>query len=353
MAPPSEADRLLKHLRRQPHSWACCAWREGAEAQAFAHRAEALQPIGSVMKVPLLYGLCQAVLAGEADWSARVPLAEVEALWWPGSDGGAHEAALKSLGAQGRLRDDGRIAWRDLAWAMIAHSDNAATDYFVGQLGQARLEGLPAALGLAGQLEPPTSTLGAFLNWAGPAPGHRPTAWTQSLLRQPRQAFRFAAAQRARAALADPRHLAWLRGLGRHSLPDRRVKALAPTLPQASAKAVAQLMAGVLGDRLAPPGVAAMMQGFLGWPLEAAPQLRAQHAALGYKPGTIEGVLAGAWYQRPASGGPGSVAVLLMKDLPLGLWRRCLATGSMQALERQLLADPQHLAKALGALAQA
>lgn len=85
-----------------------------------------------------------------------------------------------------------------------------------------------------------------------------------------------------------------------------------------------------------------MMRSFLNWPLEAAPQLKAQHAALGYKPGTIDGVLAGAWYQLPAQedGPPASVAVLLLHDLPLADWRAVLASAAMQSAERGLLARP-------------
>lgn len=250
--------------------------------------------MGSVMKLGVLWALGEALAQGRLDPEAWHPQAEVEAFWWPASDGGSHQAALASLQARAGAQAVARWGWAELAWAMVAHSDNAATDFLIWRLGQGAMEAFPAAVGLAGRIEPPVSTLGAFLTWLGPQVGHRPYGWNRRVLGMDRGLFRHEAARRAAQLLERPEALAWLRAHGIHQLPERRVQRLATTLPMGQAEAIAELMARFLaGDWPWPKAWADWCRQALDWPLQAAPHLQAQHRHLLYKPGSLEGVWAG------------------------------------------------------------
>jgi beta-lactamase class A len=111
----------------------------GAEV---AHNADAVFPMASVVKLPILHELYRQVEAGSVDLNKRVLFAAQHLV--PGS---------------GILQDlDFGIAptLKDLATLMITVSDNAATDLVIEQIGLAQVEAAMQALGMTSTTVPMT-----------------------------------------------------------------------------------------------------------------------------------------------------------------------------------------------------
>lgn len=102
------------------------------------HRATAEHVLASTVKVVHLAGYATAVTEGRLDPNQQVRVGDWEA-YYPGFDGGAHGQALTALGIpnNGIIANDPeqRVSVDQLAHAMITYSDNAATDYLRDLLG--------------------------------------------------------------------------------------------------------------------------------------------------------------------------------------------------------------------------
>lgn len=105
-----------------------------------AHRADAVQPLASAVKVLHLAAYQDAVASGVLDPREGVRAGDWERYYVP-TDGGAHAAALQHLGVP--LDETGlyaadpehRVALDDVVAVMIAFSDSAAPDLLRDRLG--------------------------------------------------------------------------------------------------------------------------------------------------------------------------------------------------------------------------
>ena len=102
--------------------------------QEIAHRADELSITASVSKLPVLLELCRQHATGEIDASAPVAVP---------TQGRAHGPNGLSV-----MRDPTTMSLRDLAWLMIAISDNAATDVVCAHVGLDRVTTTLRRLGL-------------------------------------------------------------------------------------------------------------------------------------------------------------------------------------------------------------
>ncbi|WP_158840497.1 serine hydrolase [Saccharothrix deserti] len=105
-----------------------------------SHRAHERQPLASAVKVVHLAAYAKAVETGVVRPDEKVRVGEWEQ-YYLGLDGGAHQASLRSLGipfSNGVTADDPRrfVTLDDLAAVMIRYSDNAATDFLRYRLGE-------------------------------------------------------------------------------------------------------------------------------------------------------------------------------------------------------------------------
>lgn len=123
------------------------------------HRHDEQQALASAVKVVHLAAYARAVAGGELDADEQVPLLDWERWYVPGTDGGAHPAALDRLG----IANDGvsatdltaTVRLDDMVTAMIQESDNAVPDYLRYRLGDDALVEAAAAGGWEG-FEAPT-----------------------------------------------------------------------------------------------------------------------------------------------------------------------------------------------------
>jgi hypothetical protein len=104
-----------------------------------SHRAHDRQPLASAVKVVHLAAYAKAVEAGLARPDDKVRVREWEQ-YYLGLDGGAHQASLRHLDipfSNGVTADDPNrhVTLDDLATVMIRFSDNAAADFLRHRLG--------------------------------------------------------------------------------------------------------------------------------------------------------------------------------------------------------------------------
>ena len=118
------------------------------------HRQDEQQALASAVKVVHLAAYARAVAAGQLDADEQVPLLDWERWYVPGTDGGAHPAALDRLGIANvgvGATDLGATArLDDMVTAMIQESDNAVPDYLRYRLGDDALVEAAAAGGWEG-----------------------------------------------------------------------------------------------------------------------------------------------------------------------------------------------------------
>lgn len=110
---------------------------------ALVHDGDRDRPLASAVKVVHLGAYARAVADGSLDPNEQVPVADWQRWYVPGTDGGAHVAALTRLGIanDGTSPSDPAATVRldDMVTAMIQESDNAVPDYLRHRLGDRAL----------------------------------------------------------------------------------------------------------------------------------------------------------------------------------------------------------------------
>ncbi len=105
-----------------------------------AHRPHERQPLASAVKVVHLGAYARGVERGLVRPDEKVRVGDWEQ-YYLGLDGGAHQAALRALGipfSNGVTADDPQrfVTLDELVAVMVRHSDNAATDFVRFRLGE-------------------------------------------------------------------------------------------------------------------------------------------------------------------------------------------------------------------------
>ncbi len=145
-------DGLLDFIDANRSRVSLVAYRLDDPDSAILLNPDVPRPLASTVKILVLAGYAEAVDEGRWSPDERVPLADVEAFFLPGTDGGAHDRAVEVYRERGWLDASGAVSLRDVVWAMMTVSDNAATDYLLHRLGRERAGALPARLGLGGRM---------------------------------------------------------------------------------------------------------------------------------------------------------------------------------------------------------
>jgi hypothetical protein len=213
---------------------------------------------------------------------------------------------------------------------MMQYSSNAATDYLHLLLGQVRLETTIAGLGMASHTAP-CPFLGQFLlmdNGTGAAAAYlaEPARYGTDVMA-------------ATLAYRDEEAGATRGWRGRSQRPDMGVQMLYSELfnARASAGDYASLMGKIAENRLGTWDHSVLIRRYLEWP--TAFPANQSLAWLGYKGGSLPGVLTASYYAQPWDRARPVVVALFFHDLPLETyrdWRRSLPNDE---LARWLLYD--------------
>lgn len=330
--PLATADDVLAYLEKNPSNVSLAVFDEGAKSPALTYGSPDAFPLASTAKAVVLVAYARAAASGVPAF----PLAELNALYWPGTDGDAHERALADWKRLGAVRD-GKVDGAQVARAMIDQSDNAAADELMLHVGREKL----AAVAGEFRVETPCPIVGQFLQWGD-------AAWREKAARLGRtnlatEAWELAARRRAGARLGGVK-LFWPQ---LPALADQEADAdLANT--RGTAAAYARLMNAVF-TTTEPWG--AIARDALSWPMRRFDSNRARFDVFGAKGGSLPGVLTDAIFIRRKGAARGRAAALFFRRLPPDDWRALMQSYAQQAFLVKLATDDAYAARVKKALA--
>lgn len=340
---PDAARPALNRLLNAPGTVGLAAYRVGQEEQGAYLNADVPMPLASVVKVIHLVAYAEAVAAGELNPTSTVFLDELEAFYLPNIDLGAHTNALGLAEENGRIfSDPPAVLLDEVPGMMIASSSNAATDYLHLLLGQERIEQTAVDLGLASQTAP-CPFLGQFLVMANHLQTSRNSyqAWEQYMA-DPHAYGRdamaltevFSGDEAFRETAVDWR--------SRTRRPDGQTQRLFSKDFNAhgSAADYAGLMARIAQNSLSSGESSYIARRFLEWPMRFSDN-QALFSNLGYKNGSLPGILTTVYYAYPLGDASPIVVAIFFRDLEGRTSREMRDSLAQDELARWLLYDPE------------
>jgi hypothetical protein len=361
---PAAAWPALRRLLDAPGTVGLVAYQAGREGEGVYLNEGAPMPLASIAKLITLAAYAEAVAAGELNPLERVTLAELERYYIPNFDLGAHRRALAELRAADRILspdDEPAVLLEDVAWMMISHSSNAAADYLHFRLGQARIEETALALGLnepAGTHSAPCPFVSQFLMMGNHA---RQSANDRQALAAVEGGVESAAAYgRDLSLLADAyinqaafraAEETWRSRTRRPSIDTQRFFA-EQLAPQGTAGRYAALMHRLAQNGLSNGDSSFLARRILEWPNVFEANLEF-FSNVGYKNGSLPGVLNTAYYAYRWDDAAPVIVVLFYRDLPQQIYRQWRTDLPHDELARWLLADPEAIPALAAALREA
>ncbi len=340
---PEAALPALLQLLAKPGQVGLAAYRVGQAEQGVYLNQDVPMPLASVVKVVHLVAYAEAVAAGELNPLTTVPLADIEAYYQPGLDLGAHERAVAELTANGRtFGAPPNLLLDEVPWMMIRHSANAATDYLHMLLGQARIEETAVALDLYSQTAP-CPFLGQFLAMGNytRAEIDDQTA-VRALIANPDEYGRLVMELTlAYSSSADFRaaQQAW-RDSTRRPIGSTQRLFVANLNAHGTAQEYANLMARIALNGLSNSESSYLARRYLEWPMQFSVN-QALFTNLGYKDGSLPGVLTTVYYAYPRDTLTPVVVALFFRGLDSSTHRAWRNNQAHDELARWLLYDPQ------------
>jgi len=287
-----DAEAVLAYLKAHPRDVALVT-------EGIRHNADRPAPVASAIKIIHLAAYADAVRAGKVSPRERVPVSRWNAYHLPGTDGGAHEAALK------RLKPGATVTLDQLVSAMIEESDNAAADLLRDRLGPAALRRIART---------PVSTINGEM-------------------------LRAFAGCRGSADACLRRHVAGER--------------MTPVLPSferqaAWADTVTRVRPAVLRDVLARLAKDSVARKHLEWPMRQ-PGADPKRIVIGTKGGLLPGVVSEAMYT-VLPGQRARHTVLALRRMPEGAWFSAVQSYAHQQFILKVATDPAFRARVRAAL---
>ena len=338
---PDAAKEAWHSMLESPENVGLAAFRVGDEANGVYLNADVPMPLASVVKIVYLVAYVEAVAAGELDPTSYVPVADLDAFWQPGLDLSAHQNALAELDAQGlMLKNPDQVRLEDVPWMMMRFSSNTAMDYLHYLLGAERIEETAVSLGLTTQTAP-CPFLGQFLAMSNiTRQGDNDYEAILAYLEDP-VLYGQEAMLLTDTFINDPEFRdeqnTWRRANRRPSVSIQRF--FTENLnPQASAGEYAGLMAQIAQNGLNHPDSSFLARRYLEWPM-IFPDNQELFSNLGFKNGTMPGVLNIVYYAYPQGETTPVVVVLFFRDLPNRTYRNWRNNLTHDEFARWLLYD--------------
>jgi D-alanyl-D-alanine carboxypeptidase len=342
---PVSAEAALQRILDAPGTVGLAAYRVGQAGDGVYLNETAPMPLASVVKLLHLVAYVEAVAAGQLNPLSAVPVTELDRYYLPNFDLNAHPTALRALADAGRLfSDPPLLSLEAVPEMMVRYSSNAATDYLHALLGQVVIEETAVSLGLTSQTAP-CPFVGQFLVISNHL---RPTSEDQRVIRAlmsdpaayGREVIRLTDAYTQDDAF-HMAEVAWREGQRRLSLPAQRL--FAENLnAQGSALDYANLMARLAQNGFSNSESSFLARRYLEWPMRF-PVNQEQFSNLGYKNGSLPGVLTTVYYAYPQGETTPVVIALFYRNLPQDTYRRWRNELPHDELARWLLADPAAL----------
>jgi D-alanyl-D-alanine carboxypeptidase len=333
---PSAARPALQRIISAPESVGLVTYEIGSEGEGIYFNADAPMPLASLSKIVNLVAYAEAVDRGTLDPSAWIPIAEIEQAYLPGSDLGAHRASITELGEKGLIStDEQTIPLEQVPWMMIRHSSNAASDYLQMSIGQEIIENTVQTLGMSSHTAP-CPFVGQFLAISNHSRLGNDLQAVEGFIDDP-EYYGQEVMRLTESFMNDPE---FRRAEGHWRAPVSTQRYFSDNLnPQASARDYAQLMSKINQNEIGSDYVNILVRRAIEWPMiyTANQQL---FSTVGYKNGSLPGVLTIAYYGQRLEDGAQVVVVLFFRDIPMQMYRQWRQSLTHDELARWLLSDP-------------
>ena len=340
---PETARPVLDFILESPAQVALVAYRVGQEGDGISLNGDVPMPLASVVKIVHLVAYAEAVAAGELSPTATVTVTDLDRYYLPTLDLRAHSDALTGLEDEGLLFGEPPALLLDgVARMMIEYSSNAATDYLHMLLGQETIEETAVSLGL-GTHTAPCPFLGQFLAMGNHtrATADDQTAVAQYIADPDRYAqdvMQLTAAFSEDEAFRQEA-IAWRRQTRRPNGQTQRL--FSETLnAQASADDYAVLMARLALNGLGSGESSYIARRHLEWPMRFEDN-QELFTNLGYKGGSLPGILTTAYYAYPQDGSGPLVVAFFLRDLERDTYRAWRQNQAHDEFARWLLYEPE------------
>lgn len=343
-AAPAAARPALQHLIVNPDSVGLVAFQVGQETNGIYLNANVPMPLASLVKLVHLVAYVEAAEAGELNPLETIPLAEVDRFYLPNFDLGAHRRAVNEMRNDGRLIGESNptLLLEEIPWMMMRHSSNAASDYLQFRLGQERIEQTARSLGLDSQTAP-CPFIGQFLSMSNHTRTGSDTVALAGYLEAEDGATTYGedvnllADAYSQSEAFRTREITWRRTTRQPTITTQRFFT-EQFNAQASAGDYANLMARLAVNGLSTPDSSFQARRYLEWPM-VFPVNQEMFSNLGYKNGSLPGVLTTAYYAYRWGENTPVVVILLFRDLPQQTYRQWRFDLPHDEFARWLLAD--------------
>ena len=324
---------LVDYLAAHPDRASLVAYDVGAPEAGVWYRADRERPVVRLAQIRLLATYAEQRAAGRLDTTRRLPLDSVAVYAMPGAAEQSFAQMRRRWAERGALRPESTVALPGVARAAFRHHDPAAVDALLAVLGRTAVAE-PATELPEGATAVPRPRSGLQLSWMHPSADTTtaPVVRAYQMFTRLRADSAFRRRQYERLST---------RGSGL-TLRQQRARG-AQSLPRGTAGGYARLFGRIATGTAAPPEQADRMQALLERPVSADTlglSVRSVASLGGALPGTIS--LAG--YARRPDGRPPRVVVLLLEDLPMGVFYHLLQTGLDKGVQLRLFSDDAFLA---------
>ncbi|MGB3713412.1 MAG: serine hydrolase [Candidatus Promineifilaceae bacterium] len=333
---PSAARPALQRILSAPESVGLVAYEIGREGEGIYFNADTPMPLASLTKIVNLVAYAEAVDIGALDPSAWIPISEIERAYLPGSDLGAHRASIAELGEKGLISaDEQTIPMEQVPWMMMRHSSNAASDYLQMSIGQEIIENTVQKMDMLSHTAP-CPFVGQFLAISNHTRHGNDRQAVEGFIDDP-EFYGQEVMRLTESFMNDPE---FRRAEGYWRAPVSTQRAFSDNLnPQASARDYARLMSTIIQNDIGSDYVNILVRRAIEWPMIYAANQQL-FSTVGYKNGSLPGVLTIAYYGQRLEDGAQVVVVLLFRDLPMQMYRQWRQSLTHDELARWLLADP-------------
>jgi hypothetical protein len=319
---------LVDYLAAHPERASLVAYDVGAPEAGVWYRADERRPVVQLAHGRLLAAYVRERAAGRLDTTRRVPLDSVARYAMPGAAAQSFAETRRRWAERGALRPDSTVALPAVARAAFRHNDPAAADALLAVLGRATvaapMDWLPN-----GATAMPRPRSGLQLSWM------RPSADTTTAPVD--RAYRTFARLRADTAFRRRQYERLsTRGSGL-TLRQQRMRG-AQSLPRGTAGGYARVFEQVATGTGGPSVPAGHMHALLERPV-STDSLGLSVRAVASLGGALPGVISLAGYARRSDGRPPRVVVLLLEDLPIGVFYHLLQTGLDKGFQLRLFSD--------------
>ncbi len=336
-AVPAAARQAAERIIRAPQSVGLVAFEIGYESEGAYLNADIPMPIASLVKVVNLIAYAEAVERGDLDPSEWIPIAEIERAYLPGSDLGAHRVAISELEENSLVSEGDRATpMEQISWMMIRHSSNAASDYLHMAIGQRVIEETAVRMNLQSHTAP-CPFIGQFLAMSNSTRSGSDRVVVDSFIDDPGSYG--SEVMRLTDAYMNDDEFRESEGYWRASMSVQRE--FADELnAKASPRDYSQLMARIIQNDIGSDYVNILVRRDLEWPM-IYPVNQQLFSTIGYKNGSLPGILTTLYYGQRIKDGRQVVVALFYRDLPMQTYRRWRENLTHDELARWILADPE------------